>query len=244
MTAEVVPEPGWGLAFTAGALSFLSPCVAPLAPGYIAYVTGTTLQDGASMGLRAGLRTLHTSLLFMLGFTFVFVSLGTSFSLFASFFEDHRALLYQVSGGVMIVFGLMVTGLPRLAWLQREWRPSVSADTFGPAAPVLLGMAFALAWTPCAGPILGSILFYAGATETAGRGGLLLLVYSLGFGIPFILAALGLSSVMRLMSWVRRHTVLINAASGGMLIGVGVLLLLGQWSYITLWFQRTYSTIT
>jgi cytochrome c-type biogenesis protein len=244
VSAELVPEPGWGVAFTAGALSFLSPCVAPLAPGYIAYISGTTLQEGAPAGVRAGLRTLQSALLFMLGFTFVFVSLGTSFSFFGSFFDEQRSTLYQVSGGVMIVFGLMVTGLPRLALLQREWRPSISADVFGPAAPVLLGMAFALAWTPCVGPILGSILFYAGASETAGRGGVLLLVYSLGFGIPFILAALGLSSAVRVVSWIRRHHVIVNAVSGAMLMGVGLLLLLGQWSYITLWFQRTYYSIT
>ena len=242
MTA-LVPEPGWGVAFAAGVASFLSPCVAPLAPGYVAYITGTTLQDGP-VGRQATLRTLYVSLLFMLGFTFVFVLLGTSISFFSSFFEEHRSTLYQVAGGVMIGFGLMVTGLPRMPWLQREWRPNVSADIFGPAAPVLLGMAFAFAWTPCVDPILGSILFYAGATETAGRGGLLLLIYSLGFGIPFILAALGLASTLRLVSWARRHYVLVNAISGAMLMGVGLLLLLGRWSYMSLWFQRAYYSMT
>ncbi|MBI2913764.1 MAG: cytochrome c biogenesis protein CcdA [Chloroflexi bacterium] len=243
MTA-VVPEPGWGVAFAAGVVSFLSPCVAPLAPGYLAYITGTALEDGAPTGARASLKTLSTSLLFMLGFTFVFVSLGTSISFFGSLLEEHRATLYQVAGVVMISFGLVLTGLPRLAWLQREWRPNVSADAFGPAAPVLLGMVFALAWTPCVGPILGSILFYAGATETAGRGGLLLLVYSLGFAVPFLLAALGLSSAVRIVSWMRRHSVAVNAFSGATLMAVGVLLLLGEWSSINLWFQRTYYTLT
>lgn len=234
----MVPEPGWGVAFAAGVVSFLSPCVAPLAPGYLAYISGTSLQTGPATGRQAALRTLYVSLLFMLGFTFVFVMLGTSISLFSGFFEEHRPTLYQVAGAAMIGFGLLMVGLPRIAWLQRERKFNLSADVFGPAAPVLLGMAFAFAWTPCVGPILGSILFYAGATETAGRGGLLLLVYSIGFGIPFILAGLGFASTLRFISWVRRHYVLVNAVNGAMLIGVGLLLLAGRWSYMSLWFQR------
>ena len=240
----LVPEPGWGVAFAAGVISFLSPCVAPLAPGYLAYISGTALQGGPSTGGQTALRTLYVSLLFMLGFTFVFVLLGTSISFFSSFFEEHRPTMYQIAGGAMIGFGVLMVGLPRIAWLQRERRLNLSADVFGPAAPVLLGMAFAFAWTPCVGPILGSILFYAGATETAGRGGLLLLVYSIGFGIPFILAGLGFASTLRFMSWVRRHYVFVNAINGAMLVGVGLLLLMGRWSYMSLWFQRTYYSLT
>ncbi len=236
----VVAEPSWGVAFAAGVASFLSPCVAPLAPGYLACIAGTTLQQGeASGGGQAALRALATSVLFMLGFTLIFVMLGTSVSLFGSFFEEHRATMYQVAGGAMIGFGLLVTGLPRTVWLQREWRFSLPPDIFGPAAPVLLGMAFAFGWTPCVGPILGSILFYA-ATETAGQGGVLLFVYSLGFGIPLVLAGVGVASALRVFSWVRRHYVIVNAISGVLLIGLGLLLLLGRWGYLTLWFQRVY----
>lgn len=238
---DVVPQPSWGVAFAAGVVSFLSPCVLPLAPSYLAYVAGTTVQQGGdSGGGRVALRTLSTSVLFMLGFTLIFVVLGTSVSFLSSFFEEHRATMYQVAGGAMIGFGLLITGLPRAAWLQREWRLSLSPDIFGPAAPVLLGMAFAFGWTPCVGPILGSILFYAGATETAGRGGLLLFVYSLGFGIPFVLVGLGLASTLRVVSWVRRHYLLVNASSGGLLMGVGLLLLLGHWAHLNLWLQRAY----
>jgi len=241
----VVLQPSWGVAFTAGVASFLSPCVLPLAPGFVAYMEGATVQQGgAAGGGQAALRMLSTSILFMLGFTLIFVLLGTSVSFFSSFFEEHRATMYQVAGGAMIVFGLLLTGLPRAAWLQREWRLSLSPDIFGPAAPVRLGMACAFGWTPCVGPILGSILFYAGATETAGRGGLLLFVYSLGFGIPFILAGLGLASTLRVISWVRRHYVLVNASSGSLLMGVGLLLLLGRWTHLDLWFQRAYYSLT
>ena len=237
---NVVAEPGWGIAFVAGVVSFLSPCVAPLAPGYLAYVAGTTLETGAASRRQVTLRALSTSVLFMLGFTLIFVLLGTSVSFLGGFFEEHRSTMYQVAGGAMIVFGLLMMGLPRIAWLQREWSVSASSDILGPAAPVLLGMAFAFAWTPCVGPILGSILFYAGATETAGRGGLLLFVYSLGFGIPFILAGLGFASALRVFSWVRRHSVIVNAIAGVLLIAVGVLLLLGRWGHLSLWFQRAF----
>ena len=241
---DVVPEPGWGVAFAAGMASFLSPCVAPLAPGYLSYVAGTSLAAGAVNRSQAALRTLSISILFMLGFTLIFVLLGTSVSFFSSFFEEHRPTMYQVAGAAMIAFGLAMAGLPRMAWFQREWRLDLSPDLFGPAAPVLLGMAFAFAWTPCVGPILGSILFYAGATETAGRGGLLLFVYSLGFGIPFILAGLGFASVLRAFAWIRRHYVLINLVSGATMIGVGLLLLLGHWSSLNIWFQRAYDGLT
>jgi cytochrome c-type biogenesis protein len=186
---------------------------------------------------------LVTSTLFVLGFTVVFVLLGTSISFFGSFFDEHRAAMNRVAGAAMIGFGLLVIGLPRVGWLQRERRLNLSPDVFGPGAPVLLGMAFAFAWTPCVGPILGSILLYAGATETAGRGGLLLLVYSLGFGIPFILAGLGLASALRVIAWVRRHYVLVNAASGAVLVAVGLLLLLGRWTYVSMWFHRAYYSL-
>lgn len=239
----VVAEPGWGVAFVAGVASFLSPCVAPLAPGYLAFIAGTALRGDAPGREHAALRTLSTSVLFMLGFTLIFVLLGTSVSFFGSFFQEHRSVMYKVAGGAMIGFGLLLTGLPRVAWLQQERRPSLSPDVFGPAAPVLLGMAFAFGWTPCVGPILGSILFYAGATETAGRGGLLLFVYSLGFGIPLILVALGFASALRALAWVRRHYLFVNATSSALLVGVGVLLVLGRWAYVSLWLERAYHNL-
>ncbi len=242
---DLVPEPEWGAAFVAGVVSFLSACVAPLGPGYLAFMAGTTAQRGeASSRRQVALRALSTSSLFILGFTLVFVLLGTSVSFFGSFFDEHRSTMYKVSGVAMIGFGLLVTGLPRAAWLQREWRLSLSPDIFGPAAPVLLGMAFAFAWTPCVGPILGSILIYAGTAETAGRGGLLLFVYSLGLGIPFILVGLGFASALRVTTWVRSHYVFVNAISGAVLVVVGLLLLLGRWTYVSLWFHRAYYSLT
>lgn len=242
---DVVAEPGWGVAFAAGVASFLSPCVAPLAPGYLAFIAGTATQRGdASSRGQVALRTLSTSILFMLGFTLIFVLLGTSVSFFGSLFHEHRTTMYKVAGAAMIGFGLLVMGLPRVAWMQQERRLNLSPDIFGPAAPVLLGMAFAFGWTPCVGPILGSILFYAGATETVGRGGLLLFVYSLGFGIPFILVGLGFASALRALSWVRGHHAFVSAASSALLMGVGLLLVLGRWPEVSLWLQRAYYSLS
>jgi len=238
----VVAEPSWGVAFAAGVVSFLSPCVAPLAPGYLAYMAGASALGEGRTGRGMAARFLATSLLFMLGFTLIFVMLGTSVSFVASFLEEHRPTLYQVAGGAMIGMGLLISGLIRFPLFYRERRIHVSERALGPAAPVLLGMAFAVAWTPCISPILGSILFYAGATETGGRGGLLLFVYSLGFGLPFILAGLGFASALRFASWARRHYAVISAVSGVLVAAMGVFLLTDRWSYVTLWMQKMYYT--
>ena len=239
----VVAEPGWGVAFAAGMVSFLSPCVAPLAPGYLAYVAGTAV-NGPHVSLRRNsARVLATGALFMLGFTLIFVALGTSVSLVSSFLQEHRRTLYQVAGGSMIFMGLLIAGLVRIPFLYQERQVRFSEDALGPATPVLLGMAFALAWTPCVGPVLGSILFYASTSETTGQGGLLLFVYSLGFGIPFILAGLGFASALRVVSWARRHYNAISVVSGLLVMGMGVLLLVDRWSDINAWMQRLHYSV-
>lgn len=241
--SDAVAEPGWAVAFGAGVVSFLSPCVAPLAPGYLAYIAGVSFQGGANSRRKDAAHILSTSLLFMLGFTFVFVMLGTSVSFATSFLQEHRQTLNQVAGAMMIVLGLLIAGVVRLPLLYQERRFHVSDQALGPAAPVLLGMVFAFAWTPCLTPVLGSILLYASTAETAGRGGLLLFVYSLGFGLPFVLAGLGLASALRVVSWARRHYGVINAISGAVMVAIGVLLLMGEWSSISLWTERTYHAV-
>jgi cytochrome c-type biogenesis protein len=178
----------------------------------------------------------------MLGFTLVFVALGTSVSLVSGFFQEHRRTLYQVAGGSMIVMGLLITGVVRVPFLYQERQIRFSEGVLGPAAPVLLGMAFALAWTPCVGPVLGSILFYASTSETTGQGGLLLFVYSLGFGIPFVLAGVGFATALRVASWARRHYNAISLVSGLLVMGMGVLLLVDRWSDVNVWTQRLYNS--
>jgi cytochrome c-type biogenesis protein len=240
---EVVTQPGWFLAFGAGILSFLSPCMAPLVPGYLSFVSGVSVQDIQRGDRLAMTKVLGASLLFILGFTLVFVMMGTSASFVASFVELHRRLLYQVAGGVMVVMGILVTGLVRIPLLYQERRLNLTADSLGAAGPIVLGMAFAFAWTPCVGPILAAILFYASATETAGRGGLLLFVYSLGMAVPFILSALAFSRGIGILNWVRRHYAVISALSGAILIGVGVLFLTERWYHLNLLMQRFYYTV-
>jgi cytochrome c-type biogenesis protein len=240
---EVVTEPGWALAFGAGILSFLSPCMAPLVPGYLSFVSGVSVQDIQRGDRLAMTKVLGASLLFILGFTLVFVMMGTSASFVASFVELHRRLLYQVAGGVMVVMGILVTGLVRIPLLYQERRLNLTADSLGAAGPIVLGMAFAFAWTPCVGPILAAILFYASATETAGRGGLLLFVYSLGMAVPFILSAMAFSRGIGILNWVRRHYAVISALSGAILIGVGVLFLTERWYHLNLLMQRFYYTV-
>jgi cytochrome c-type biogenesis protein len=240
---EVVTQPGWFLAFGAGILSFLSPCMAPLVPGYLSFVSGVSVQDIQRGDRLAMTKVLGASLLFILGFTLVFVMMGTSASFVASFVELHRRLLYQVAGGVMVVMGILVTGLVRIPLLYQERRLNLTADSLGAAGPIVLGMAFAFAWTPCVGPILAAILFYASATETAGRGGLLLFVYSLGMAVPFILSAMAFSRGIGILNWVRRHYAVISALSGAILIGVGVLFLTERWYHLNLLMQRFYYTV-
>jgi len=239
----VVAEPGWALAFGAGVLSFLSPCMAPLVPGYLSFVSGVSVQD-IQRGDRVALaKVLGASLLFVLGFTLVFVMMGTSASFVAGFIELHRRLLYQVAGAVMVAMGILVTGLVRIPMLYQERRLNLTADSLGAAGPIVLGMAFAFAWTPCVGPILAAILFYAGATETAGRGGLLLFVYSLGLGVPFVLTALAFSRGIGILAWARRQYAVISALSGAVLVGVGVLFLTERWYHLNLWMQKFYYTV-
>ena len=219
----------WGVAFLAGLFSFLSPCVAPIVPGYLSFVSGAAIGQGE--GTRHTERVAIASLLFILGFSAVFVALGAGAGLVGSLLEGHRTTLTRISGLVMIAMGLFVLGVIRLPGLERDRRFHFVDRPYGPAGTVLLGMAFGFGWTPCIGPILASILFYAGTAETAQEGALLLLGYSIGLGVPFLATALGLSHVVRL-TWVRRHLRTINVGSGFLLTGLGALFVANQGAYL------------
>lgn len=175
------------------------------------------------------------TLLFVLGFTFVFVALGTSASLLGGFLEEHQRPLYQVSGGLMVLMGLLMTGLLRIPLLHREYRPALNSTSLGSAGPVLFGMAFALEWTPCVGPVLASILFYAGTSQTAGQGGLLLLVYSLGFGLPLVIGGVAWAHGLRLFSRPLRWYGPMTVAGGVLLVLVGALFIADQWYRVNVW---------
>jgi cytochrome c-type biogenesis protein len=232
-------EIGWLIAFGAGLLSFLSPCVAPLVPGYLSFLAGSA-GVGVASSRGETERVLTVSLLFVLGFSFVFVLLGAGAALFGGLLETYRPLLNRLAGLVMIGMGLAIAGLIRASWLNQERRFHLIDRSYGPLGTLLLGMAFAFGWTPCVGPVLATILLYAGASQTVQAGALLLLVYSLGLGVPFVLVGLSWSRALGLLSWAKRHGGALNLASGSLLVGLGLLFLTNRVFYLNLFAQQIY----
>lgn len=217
----------WLLAFGAGLLSFFSPCVVPIVPGYLSLVSGVAI-GAAPATRRQTERVVVASVLFVLGFTLVFVALGAAASLLGGLLDGSRPLFTRIAGALMIGMGLLVVGLIRLPALARDYRVHFVDRPYGPVGVVLIGMAFGLGWTPCIGPVLASILLYAGTAETAQDGALLLVIYSLGLGIPFVLSGLLLSRTVNGLAAVRRHLGLLNTVSGSLLVTIGALFLFNQ----------------
>jgi len=211
----------------AGFLTFLSPCVLPLIPGYVAFMTGMSAAELSSEDRRVS-EVLAPSLLFVAGFSVVFVALGASASAVGSFLSANRQLFETLAGAAIVLLGVLMLGIVKVPWLYGEARFEMGkARRFGSLAALVMGMAFAFGWSPCVGPILGSILMIAADGAEVGRGALLLGVYSLGLGVPFVLVALMLGRVRPLLSWLNRHAMAINRAAGVVLIVLGVLILAG-----------------
>ena len=212
-----------GVAALVGVVGFLSPCVLPLVPGYLAYIAGLSGSDGREQ--RPG-RMAMGALLFVSGFTAVFVATGALFGALGSSIADHRVGLEQVFGAVTIVMGVVFMG--GLPLLQRERKLHV-LPAVGLCGAPLLGLTFGLAWTPCLTPTFTAVYSLAASQATAGRGALLSVAYSLGLGVPFVLVALGLARVTSTLDIVRRHARLVSRLGGALLILIGVLLLTGTW---------------
>jgi cytochrome c-type biogenesis protein len=228
------------LAFAAGVVSFASPCVLPLAPGYLSYVTGLTGAEiageerGGTTTVAVKSRVLLGSVLFVLGFSVVFVSYGLLFGGLGSLLLEYQSVISRVLGVMVIIMGLSFMGV--LPGMQREWRmhrmPSYSVW----GAPVL-GVLFGLGWTPCIGPALTAVQSLAFTEASAARGALLSLVYCLGLGLPFILLGLLFRQAAGTLAWVRRHYTLIMRIGGGLLVAIGILLVSGVWDSITIWMR-------
>lgn len=212
-------------AFLAGLISFLSPCVLPLVPGYLSYISGVSsdqMRSGASNAMRR--KVLVNSLGFILGFSLVFVALGATATFLGQFLTEKLPLLSKIAGVVIVLFGLHTMGVFRIKALYMEKRFQVAAKPAGIFGSILVGLAFAFGWTPCIGPILAAILTYASQQDTLGQGVLLLLAYSLGLGVPFFLTALAINAFFTLFDRLKRHMRLIEIGSGLLLMGVGVLI--------------------
>lgn len=225
------------LAVVAGLLSFSSPCALPLVPSYISYISG--VPGGAQ---QRG-RLLRASLAFVAGFTIVFTALGASSTLIGSALVHHLPVILRVAGVVIIVMGLAAMGLLRIPLLSRERRFNLSRIPSGPRGALPLGMAFAFGWTPCIGPVLAAILAVAGASATVGYGALLLALYSLGLGVPFVLIAVGFSHAQRSMGWLRRHAQSVERAGGALLLVVGVLFVTGAWRTLLVPLQVKFAQV-
>lgn len=212
------------LAVLAGLVSFFSPCVLPLVPGYLSYVTGVSGTDLAQA--KRG-RMVAGASLFVLGFTAVFVSGGALFGFFGQTLQDNSGILTKVLGGLMILMGIFFMGL--MPWMtQREFRIHKRPVT-GLAGAPLLGALFGIGWTPCLGPTLSSVSILAMDQGTAGRGAILTVAYCLGLGVPFVLAAVAFRKALGAFGWVKRHYVWVMRIGGGMMIATGLLLLTGAW---------------
>ena len=211
---------GVAISFTAGLLSFLSPCVLPLIPSYVTFITGLSLED-VQKARRAAL--VH-SVLFVLGFSLIFLALGATATVLGRVLLAHRVWLSRVGGALVILFGLYTLGVLNVGALSRERRVHLADKPVGYLGTVLVGIAFGAGWTPCIGPILGSILILSSSSADLSRGLLLLTAYSLGLAIPFLLSALLVRQFLALFTRLRRQMVWVTRAAGVLLIAVGVLM--------------------
>jgi cytochrome c-type biogenesis protein len=225
-------------AFVAGLVSFVSPCVLPLVPAYVSFMTGLSVGEISGAGRRTS-DVLVPALLFVLGFSLVFVAMGASASVLGTLLRTYRDLLAKVAGVVIFAFGFLLLGVVKVPWLYREARPDMAGSRrSGPAAALVMGMAFAFGWTPCVGPILGSILLLAGSGGDAARGALLLTAYSAGLGVPFLVVALALGRLAGALGWLNRHSLAIGRVAGAVLMVLGILVFTGTLGLVSGWLLK------
>lgn len=233
-------------ALAAGAISFLSPCVLPLVPGYISYVAGNTAVAGGAPGRATDNRlfTLLLSTYFVLGFSTVFVALGASATAVSQLLLSYRYETNIIGGAIIIVFGVFMTGLVRLPWLQRELRFHGNLAGGRPLGAYVLGLAFGFGWTPCIGPVLGAILTVSALSSTASNGIALLGIYSVGLGIPFLLSAMFTESLAKRLKGMRRTGRILQIGAGVIMIIMGIAMITGTMSTFSFWLLEQFPILT
>ena len=235
-------------AFTAGVISFVSPCVLPLIPGYLSFISGVSVEemksgDKKSQALK---KVSLNTLLFVLGFSFVFIAMGASATFVGEFLLSKLSLFNKIAGVIIVLLGLHIMGVFRIRFLNYEKRFHTRRKPLGPVGSFAVGLAFAFGWTPCIGPILGGILLLASNQDTVGQGIVLLSSYSLGLGIPFFITAVSFNTFLGVFGWVKKHFRTIEIISGLLLVVIGILVFMGSFAYIAgllnqwfPWFQKT-----
>jgi cytochrome c-type biogenesis protein len=229
-------------AFAVGFISFISPCVLPLVPGYLSAVSGVSLAE-IQGGDRRTARVLLPAVVFCLSFTVVFVALGMTATGIGTTLQDYRATLDKVAGAVIVALGVLFLAAPFVPRLNREWRPEALMSRAGSGGPLVAGAAFAFAWTPCVGPTLGSILTAASVQDTVTKGAILLLFYSAGLAVPFLLTAVAFTRMTAAFRWLRSRYLIITAVSGLVLVAMGILLLSGELTRLNLEAQSALDSL-
>jgi len=225
-----LPDISFYMAFGAGLISFLSPCVLPLVPGYISFISGVSFaeikeKEGSMPFLSKEKRIiLYSSIFFIIGFSLVFILLGATATWVGTFISSKIAILTKLAGLVIIFFGIYMMGLIRPRFLFKEARFQIKDKRFGYVGALLIGAAFAFGWTPCIGPILGGILTYAGTLDKVNQGVFLLLMYSLGLGIPFLLTAIGINQFWRFFNRIKKYMRLLEVTSGVIMVILGLMI--------------------
>jgi len=229
-------------AFIAGIVSFISPCVLPIVPGYLSFISGINVSKFKNQETPKdqARRVAITSLFFVLGFSTVFVLLGAAATMVGYYLQQYKRLLGMVGGAVIVVLGLHMMGIFRIKWLLGEMRAEVKQKPLGLLGAYVVGIAFAFGWTPCIGPILAGILLYASQQETVTQGVVLLSAYSAGLGIPFIAAGLAVNWFFAASAQIKTQMRKVEITSGVLLIGVGLLLVTDRLSVIAQWFTRMF----
>jgi cytochrome c-type biogenesis protein len=228
-------------AFSAGLLSFVSPCVLPLVPSYLSYITGLSVENLAKVEERARFKSaiILNSLLFIAGFSVVFIAFGASASLMGQLLYEYQGVIRKIGGVLIIIFGLYLLGILKLNFFMTERRlMHFEARPVGYLGSFLIGTAFAAGWTPCVGPVLGAILAYASTTESMSSGVMLLSAYSLGLGLPFFLTAFGMDTFLSYFKSLRTYLGGVSVISGGLLVVVGVMIYADSMTLITSFLER------